>query len=111
MQNRKIAKDFAIYYDLFNKYKSDYQVNKILDGKADSTIEDRAKNAKFDERLALLGLVLDALNGELKNVCVKEKIRYIKPKIRRKISFLSCVPAQDMIQYQVRKTHGGKQYG
>ena len=73
LQNRKIAKDFAIYYDLFNKYKSDYQVNKILDGKADSTIEDRAKNAKFDERLALLGLVLDALNGELKNVCVKEK--------------------------------------
>ena len=30
LQNKKIAKSFAIYYDLFNKYKSDYQVDKIL---------------------------------------------------------------------------------
>ena len=34
LQNKKIAKDFAIYYDLFNKYKSDYQVDKILAVKA-----------------------------------------------------------------------------
>ena len=73
LQNKKIAKDFAIYYDLFNKYKSDYQVDKILDGKADAAIEDRAKDAKFDERLALLGLMLDAVNGELKKVYIKEK--------------------------------------
>lgn len=26
LQNKKIAKGFAVYYDLFNKYKSDYQV-------------------------------------------------------------------------------------
>ena len=31
LQNQKIAKDFAIYYDLFNKYKSDYQVPTIDD--------------------------------------------------------------------------------
>ena len=34
LQNPKVAKNFAIYYDLFNKYKSDYQVNDILAGKA-----------------------------------------------------------------------------
>ena len=39
LQNRKIAKDFAVYYDLFNKYKSDYQVDTILNGKADESIK------------------------------------------------------------------------
>lgn len=74
LQSRKIAKDFAVYYDLFNKYKSDYQVDKILDGKVDEVIKVRAKNAKFDERLAILGLILDAINEELKGVFLKEKV-------------------------------------
>ncbi len=73
LQNKKIAKDFSIYYDLWNKYKSDYQVDKILDGKADGGIRIRAKNAKFDERLSLLGLIIDAITAELKAVCNKEE--------------------------------------
>ena len=66
LQNRRIAKDFAVYYDLFKKYQSDYQVDKILDGKADDTILERAKSARFDERLSLLGLLLDGVIGELR---------------------------------------------
>ena len=73
LQNKKIAKEFAIYYDLFNKYKSDYQVDKILSGKAPAEIKNRAKVAKFDERLALLGLLLDAITGELKKVNLSEQ--------------------------------------
>ena len=73
LQNRKIAKNFAVYYDLFNKYRSDYQVDKILEGKASADIKDRAKTARFDERLALLGLVLDAVLAELTNVCMAEQ--------------------------------------
>lgn len=72
LQNKKIAKDFAIYYDLFNKYKSDYQVDKILEGKAPAEVKDRAKNAKFDERLALLGLVLDSVTAQLRDVSLIE---------------------------------------
>jgi 16S rRNA (cytosine967-C5)-methyltransferase len=45
LQNHKIAKDFAVYYDLFNKYKSDYQVDTILAGKVGEDIKDRAKKA------------------------------------------------------------------
>ena len=73
LQNKKIAKEFVIYYDLFNKYKSDYQVDKILAGKAPAAIKDRAKVAKFDERLALLGMLLDAITGELKKVSMSEQ--------------------------------------
>ena len=72
LQNPKIAKDFAIYYDLFNKYRADYQVDRILDGKAEVTITDRAKAAKFDERLSLLGLLLDAIDEKLRGVIREE---------------------------------------
>ncbi len=74
LQNKKIAKDFSVYYDLWNKYKSDYQVDKILDGKADVGIKVRAENAKFDERLSLLGLIIDGIVTELKNVCISEDV-------------------------------------
>ena len=74
LQNKKIAKDFSVYYDLWNKYKSDYQVDKILDGKADDGIKIRAKNAKFDERLSLLGLIIDGVIAELKGVCTSEEV-------------------------------------
>lgn len=73
LQNPKIAKSFAIYYDLFNKYRSDYQVDSILDGKVGEDIKNRAKTAKFDERLSLLGLLLDALNDSMRSVVMSEK--------------------------------------
>lgn len=72
IQNKKIAKSFAVYYDLFNKYKSDYQIDTILAGKADDSIKVRAKNAKFDERFSLIGLLLDAVTAELREVCGQE---------------------------------------
>ena len=61
LQSPRIAKDFAVYYDLFCKYRSDYQVDKILGGQASEAIIERAKAARFDERLALVGLLLDAV--------------------------------------------------
>ena len=63
LQDKKIAKEFAIYYDLYNKYKSDYQIGDILGGKNVDDIVSRAKSAKFDERIALIGLLLDAVYG------------------------------------------------
>lgn len=74
LQNKKIAKDFSVYYDLWNKYKSDYQIDKILEGKAGDSIKSRAESARFDERLSLLGLIIDAVTSELKNVCVTEDV-------------------------------------
>ena len=74
LQEGKIAKNFAIYYDLFNKYKSDYQVDNILAGKASTEIKARASSAKFDERLSLLGLLLNAVSSEIHNVMEHEQI-------------------------------------
>ena len=73
LQNRRIAKDFAVYYDLFNKYRADYQIDRILAGGPVEVIKGRARAARFDERLSLLGLLLDAVTGELREVCNEEK--------------------------------------
>ncbi|MBP3761789.1 MAG: AAA family ATPase [Ruminococcus sp.] len=72
IRHRRIAKDFAIYYDLFNKYKSDYQVTDIVNGKADESVKQRAKNAKFDERLSLISLMIDAVNEDLRKIYFTE---------------------------------------
>jgi len=73
LQDGKIAKNFSIYYDLFNKYKADYQVDTILAGKASAEIKDRAISAKFDERFSLLGLLLDAVSADLRIVMDHEQ--------------------------------------
>ena len=59
LQDKGIAKDFAVYYDLFKKYRGDYQIAKIMDGIADEKMIVRAKNAPFDERLAVIALLME----------------------------------------------------
>ena len=74
LQNPEIAEDFAAYYDLYNKYKSDYQVEEILNGSASGDIVLRAKDAAFDERLSLLGLLLGSINHDFRNVIEQEDV-------------------------------------
>lgn len=73
LQNAKVAKEFSIYYDLYNKYKSDYQIDKILLGKEDKKIKERASKARFDERLSLIGLLIDGVTGNIKELCLYEQ--------------------------------------
>ena len=69
LRNRRISREFAAYYDLYQKYKKDYRVHQILAGEADREVRSRAKNASFDERLSLMGLLLEALQIDIrKNV-------------------------------------------
>ena len=74
LQDKKIAKEFAVYYDLFNKYRSDYQVSRILEGQDVRLIKERASSAGFDERLSLLGLLLDSISEDTRQVCRMELV-------------------------------------
>jgi hypothetical protein len=64
IRHERIAEDFAVYLELYEKYRSDYRISAILDGENDSAILGRAKAAKFDERYSLLGLMLDTVSRE-----------------------------------------------
>ena len=74
LQNSRIARDFAVYYDLWNKYRSDYQIENILSGQFDGTTTQKAREARFDEQLSLLGLLLSNVTRQLKQVCMDEQV-------------------------------------
>ena len=64
LRDDEIADKFAVYYELFKKYRSDYQVDTILAGESSVSIKNRAHDAAFDERIALMSLILDSLARE-----------------------------------------------
>ncbi|MBQ3292477.1 MAG: AAA family ATPase [Mogibacterium sp.] len=74
LQDKRVTKSFSNYYDLFDKYRSDYQIDDILAGTAGDKIKNRAKAARYDERLSLLGLILDRVGNDLKENYYIEQI-------------------------------------
>lgn len=66
LHNEKIVKEFTAYYELYNKYKKDYKVEDILNGTNSAQEVERARIAKFDERLSLVGMLLDKLESEMR---------------------------------------------
>jgi len=83
LQQDKVAKEFSVYYDLYNKYKSDYQIDEILNAKVGDSIKNRAKSARFDERIMLLGMLIERSSAEMRDVlldesCLVELLRALK---------------------------------
>ncbi len=64
LRNERVVKEFTAYYDLFNKYKKEYQTEEILEGTAREQTTERARIAAFDERLSLLGMLIDKVLSE-----------------------------------------------
>ena len=89
LRDDEICDQFSVYYALFQKYRSDYQVDAILAGTATDAIRQRARDAAFDERVALLGLLLDALGTacaevlQAEDVCMRlrDMLREAKPEL------------------------------
>jgi MoxR-like ATPase len=74
MHNHKIARDFSIYYDLYFKYKSDYQIEEILSGKISSTVKEKVDAAPLDEKLSLVGLLIDAVTLECRALVEEREV-------------------------------------
>ena len=68
IRNDRIVKEFTAYYDLYNKYKRDYQLDAILAGNASEESIIRGTKATFDERLSVLGMLMDKIQVEMKEV-------------------------------------------
>lgn len=82
VQAPEIAKRFAVYYDLFTKYRSDYQIDRILAGTAEADVAQRAQEAPFDERVSLVGLISDALSNALREAILEEgAVEFTHPRL------------------------------
>lgn len=56
-----VAEDVAAYLELYEKYQDDYGIGEILQGNVSTEIYRRLYDAAFDERLAVVNLLLDKL--------------------------------------------------
>ena len=61
LQYPMVARDFASYYELYRKYRSDYQIMEILEGRCLEKIRERAKAAPYEERISLVHLMFEGL--------------------------------------------------
>ena len=102
LRDDEIADKFAVYYELFKKYRSDYQVDAILAGDVGVSIKDRAREAAFDERIALMSLILDAMAHECSEVLeaegvvveLRDVLRAAKPELLAGASVADAVGAR-----------------
>lgn len=118
LQNAKIAKSFTAYYDLFNKYRSDYQVEQILAGDVSDEIKERAREAGFDERLSLIGLLLDAVTAEVREIIngkkVLEQLMQVLKQFRMQAAKGSKQPAElleQLLDAEAKKLEKGRKAG
>ena len=68
LQHKKVAKDFANYLDFYYKYKKDYQIDQLLSGELTQDVIEHFGKAAFDEKLTLIGLILDQMYLQFKEV-------------------------------------------
>ncbi len=68
IRNDKIVREFTAYYDLYQKYQKDYRIQEILEGRPTVQAIARAKAAAFDERLSLVGMLLDRMLADMQEV-------------------------------------------
>ncbi len=68
IRNERIVREFTAYYDLYQKYQKDYRIQEILEGRPPVQAIARAKEAAFDERLSLVGMLLDRMLADMQEV-------------------------------------------
>ena len=61
LSDPEVAENFASYYDLYRKYRDDYQIASILAGKKDAEISKRILEASFDECISVTSLLMEAV--------------------------------------------------
>ena len=92
IQNRRIAKDFANYFDLYKKYQTDYNVDEVLAGKIKASSIDRIKKASFDEKLSVISLLISRLSSSFAQAYASDLYVHDLFDVLKEIKFLLMQP-------------------
>ena len=103
LRNREVVHEFAAYYELYNKYKRNYKIGDLLSGKVSSELKEKLLKASIDERLTFVGLLLDKVKEETKDVMetvdcltgIKEEVKKIKESKDTKKAAKEAIKAHD----------------
>ena len=72
LQNWEVAKEFANYMELYEKYKKDYGLEKIVQGVYSKETLEKLRFASFDERFSIVGMLSGKL-CEFRAYCVEDE--------------------------------------
>lgn len=76
LQNKEIARDFATYYELYQRYNELYKIPDILEGRFPE--DKRAiREGSFDEKLSIIGLLTDKLMEEFRSYSRQQSVQKI----------------------------------
>lgn len=71
LQSSQTARDFAIYYELYQKYRQVYQIDDLLAGSWTEETLAQARSARMDERLSLVSLLLEAVFDKMHRCTIR----------------------------------------
>lgn len=120
LQHNAVARDFANYYELYNKYKEVYSIEEILKGNITQNAVIKMGRASFDEKLNVISLILGRLNDIFKGVYLMElytdrlfsclkvwKGRIFQPEAMRPLELLRDLRREEEEKFN-RKTESGQ---
>ena len=106
IQMPRIAKDFANYLELFYKYRKTYHVEGILAGTWENITVLELREAPFDEKLSVMGLVLSRLSEEARNTrrqdTLTDALHKSLTEFREKIADASPLTVLDQLLWKRR---------
>ena len=73
IQHWKIAKDFANYLELYEKYKKDYGLEKIVEGCYSKDTLEQLRYASLDERLSVVYMLIGRLGSFFKAAYLEDQ--------------------------------------
>lgn len=84
IQHWKIAKEFANYLELYEKYKKDYGLENILKGQYSKDTIEKLGYASFDERLSVVSMLMGKLGEMFREYVLEDRFvtilyGYLKP--------------------------------
>ncbi len=74
LQHEIIAKDFANYLELYEKYQMDYELEQVFAGVISDILVKKAAHASFDERLSVVGLLISRCQEQFRQTFFQEQI-------------------------------------
>ena len=74
LQHDIIAKDFANYLELYEKYQMDYELEMVFSGVIGEKLVKKAAHASFDERLSVISLLLSRCQEQFRKTFFQEQV-------------------------------------
>lgn len=74
IQHELIAKDFANYLELYEKYQMDYELEQVFQGQIGEKLVKKAAHATFDERLSVISLLISRCQEQFRAGFFQEEV-------------------------------------